>query len=1027
MENFDQKLVLTEYLYSKFGADSFDQFRDALNDAEEGFKADNRSRFVEQLTTELEPTDWLWEHIEEYDRNISEYERRLAKNREENIRLKYFQYLSLLFTEIYLDLYYNYEEKLREEFSFLIEDKRAELDVEDLYPLEEDTLSKLAYWMATGSGKTLIMHANLWQFQRYSDQEPANVLLITPNEGLTDQHLEEFEASGIDARRFSPERNSSSGTTIDVLDIHKISDETGEKTYAVDTFEGDNLVFVDEGHKGAQGDQWITYREQVIGDGGFSFEYSATFGQALSSIENEQLQNRYVQSIIFDYSFRNFHVDGFGKEYDILNLAEETELRRGKYLTANLLSFYEQKKYYVENEAELAPFNLENPLWIFVGQTVNAVSGRTITKKDKASDVETVVRFLARFLRERDTVIYEIEDVLSGTEFVDEEGRSLFENKFDYLEGNSLSADEIYDEILDLVFNASSGAELSVVHLKNAENEIGLRVGRNEKYFGLISIGSTRKFIKRIEENTQITTEEQEFKRALFTELNSDDSNINVLIGAKKFTDGWDSYRVASMGLMRVGRSEGSEIIQIFGRGIRLRGMNNALKRSSYLEIPDAELPEHIHVLERLNVFGIKADYIKDFEAQLQKENIPTRFVRRSVETTVKADLLEDELPIPRKREDAAFVSSTSLKLPVSEEHAPAVDLYSNVQTLRSSDTQTRAQEKYNARSEDLDLDLVDWDRLLIELIDYKQQQGYSNLILDVPQIETVIRDDHFTLTCPESRLHFDDPIEAKVQTEEVVRIILRSYVDNVFSAEKSDWEDKRREYQLLQPDDPELNFELTFRVPEEPEIVETMNEILALDDRSTNAYRLEFDRSLYDPLFIKKRIEAEDREDRLKAPVQALNEGEQRLVERLDALIDAGTLRRQDVYLLRNPQGTGIGFEQGGYPDFILWIKSDDKQTIIFLDPHGMVFEPEDIEKSNKVKLNDRIKALEDRLDDPHIEMRSYVISVTDVTDLRKSKNVSLEKYEEHNVYFQNRGYLKKILLDAGVNVLEEQLPSDN
>ena len=1018
MDDFSRKLVLTEYLYSKFGATSFDEFRDALNDAKEGFKPDNRSRFIEELTTELEPTEWLWRRIEQYDRNIAAYEHRLAENREEDIRLKYFQYLSLLFTEIYLDLYHNHEEKLQGEFSALIEDKRTELSVEDLYPLEEDNLSKLAYWMATGSGKTLIMHANLWQFQHYSDQEPENLLLITPNEGLTDQHLNEFEASGIDARRFSPERNPTSETTINVLDIHKISDETGEKTYSVDTFEGDNLVFVDEGHKGAQGDRWITYREHVIGDDGFSFEYSATFGQALSSIDNEQLQNRYVQSIIFEYSFRNFHIDGFGKEYDVLNLAEETESRRDAYLTANLLTFYEQKKYYTENEDELEPFGIDDPLWIFVGQTVNAVSGRAITKKDKASDVETVVRFLARFLRERDAVINEIGDVLSGTGFLDEDGRSLFEDKFNYLEESALSAAEIYDEILDIVFNASTDAELSVVHLKNADDEIGLRVGRNEDYFGLVNIGSTRKFITRIEEHTEISTDEQEFKRALFSELNSDSSNVTVLIGAKKFTEGWDSYRVASMGLMRVGRSEGSEIIQLFGRGIRLRGMNNSLKRTSHVDVSQSDLPEHIDVLERLNVFGIKADYIKEFETQLEKEDIPTGFVERTVETDVRADLVENGLNVPRKREDTEYVSSTSLRLPLSEDHAPAVDLYSEVQTLRSSDTQALAKEKNNARSDDLDLQLVDWDRLLIDLIEYKERQEYSNLVLDVARLKTVVQNDYFALKCPTSRVSLDDPIEAKAETEEIVRIILRSYVDNAFNAKKSDWEDRRREYQLLRPDDTELRFELTFRVPDEPELLETVDGILSANGSSSNEYTLDFDRSLYTPLFVKEQIEAAGPQEQLKAPSQSLNEDERRLVERLDAIVKTGHLRRQDVYLLRNPRGRGIGFQQGGYPDFILWIKSADKQTVLFLDPHGMVFEPEDIEKSNKVKLNDRVKVLEDRLHDPDIEMHSYVISVTEETTLRESRDVCVETYEDHNVYFQEEGYLKRILQDAGVQI---------
>ena len=38
------------------------------------------------------------------------------------------------------------------------------------------------------------------------------------------------------------------------------------------------------------------------------------------------------------------------------------------------------------------------------------------------------------------------------------------------------------------------------------------------------------------------------------------------------------------MGLMNVGRSEGSEIIQLFGRGVRLKGYRYSLKRSKMLD-----------------------------------------------------------------------------------------------------------------------------------------------------------------------------------------------------------------------------------------------------------------------------------------------------------------------------------------------------------------------------------------------------------------------------------------------------------
>lgn len=66
--------------------------------------------------------------------------------------------------------------------------------------------------------------------------------------------------------------------------------------------------------------------------------------------------------------------------------------------------------------------------------------------------------------------------------------------------------------------------------------------------------------------------EEDAFAGGLFREVDRAGSQVNVLIGAKKFIEGWSSWRVSNMGLLNIGKSEGSQIIQLFGRGVRLKG-----------------------------------------------------------------------------------------------------------------------------------------------------------------------------------------------------------------------------------------------------------------------------------------------------------------------------------------------------------------------------------------------------------------------------------------------------------------------
>src|SRR5215210_8771260 len=174
--------------------------------------------------------------------------------------------------------------------------------------------------MATGSGKTLLMHVNVLQYLHYLDKHGRTddlnkIILLTPNEGLSLQHATEFEKSGLRAEAFA---KGATGDTlfgdkpIEIIDIHKLGEEMGDKVVAVGAFEQNNLVLVDEGHRGASGLEWKGRRDRLC-EGGFAFEYSATFGQAMKAANNNDLSREYAKCIVFDYSYRYFYRDGYGK------------------------------------------------------------------------------------------------------------------------------------------------------------------------------------------------------------------------------------------------------------------------------------------------------------------------------------------------------------------------------------------------------------------------------------------------------------------------------------------------------------------------------------------------------------------------------------------------------------------------------------------------------------------------------------------------------------------------------------------
>ena len=134
----------------------------------------------------------------------------------------------------------------------------------------------------------------------------------------------------------------------------KLAEDSGRKTVAADAFEGNNLVLVDEGHRGSSSEigAWMTRRAQLC-ERGFSFEYSATFGQAIKP--GSSLMGQYAKAILFDYSYRYFYRDGYGKEHRILNLKEERdEEQRQLYLTGCLLAFLQQLRAFDNDRGEVS-------------------------------------------------------------------------------------------------------------------------------------------------------------------------------------------------------------------------------------------------------------------------------------------------------------------------------------------------------------------------------------------------------------------------------------------------------------------------------------------------------------------------------------------------------------------------------------------------------------------------------------------------------------------------------------------------
>ena len=1027
----EHRLVLLAWLNSLFGYESNKALLEDCKEVDEGFASDGHSHLYHHLLARGGKVRIPEDDLARYDENIRRHLERINRHRPEPITLRYFQHLAALYTEVFLDRLFNHKAQLLADLNAFVAARNARKlpgEPQD-EPFTEDDLTKLAYWMATGSGKTLILHLNYYQFLHYNREPLDNILLITPNEGLSGQHLRELERSGIPARRFDLNQTNAFGrpNEVQVLEITKLVEEKrgGGVSVPVEAFEGRNLIFVDEGHKGAGGQAWRGYRD-ALGETGFTFEYSATFGQALSAAKDDDLTKEYGKAIVFDYSYRYFYSDGFGKDFRILNLRDDTdEEHTNILLLGNLLSFYEQLRLYEEHGEELRPYNLEKPLWVFVGSTVNAVYTEN---KRKRSDVLTVTRFLHKVLQKRTWAVEGIKNLLAGKSGLRApDGSDVFLERFKYLSELGETPQALYADILRRVFHAPASGGLHLVEIRGSQGEIGLKAAGAHEYFGVIYIGDTSAFKKLTETQApEITLEEEAIRGSLFDSINRPDSPIHVLIGAKKFMEGWNSWRVSAMGLLNIGRSEGSQIIQLFGRGVRLKGKDFSLKRSSVLP---GKHPRHIKILETLNIFAVRANYMAQFRAYLEREGVETEpIIELPLFTWINKPALDKRLVVPRVPEDKTFRQHARLILEADDTIKVRVDLSVRVYAMESTTQGLHTVATHSGGKRHIpeeSLALVDWEQVYLDLLDYKAHKGWRNLVLRPETPRKLMRRIDYTLIADEG-VACPRTFAERQRLQEAVTAILRKYMEAFYRRQRERWETENMEYRLLDENDPNLSFNRDMVREERPayvvqvrrsdtKLIETIQELLNQAERlyqqeNTGLPRIIFDRHLYLPLLV-------ENTDILKSIPPALNKSEAQFVRDLKAYWEQEkdySLVGKDVYLLRNlSRGKGIGFfeERGFYPDFILWVLDGQGQRIIFIEPHGMLHAKAYI-YDEKARLHERLSELAQeiahRSGRTNISLDAFIISATPYDELHLHYDDGTwdrAKFAKKHILFMERG----------------------
>lgn len=920
----------------------------------------------------------------------------------ERWRLTHFQWLAALFVELYLARLAAPGGR-----AALLHDLNAcrEQHFPYLPPVAALELNRLALWMATGSGKTLMLHLNLLQFLRHAPGilgcAPQRVLLLTPSETLSSQHRAELALSGLDEITL--------GRTLEVTEITKLylPGQTRVKqglSICTDQYAGPNLLLVDEGHKGAKSDaggerEWRALRQAlagthpdcpVEGPPGFELEYSATFAQIAEG--DTGFFNDYARCTVFDYGYRRFHDDGFGKSPR--SLVTRSSHDQDLVLAAALVAFWRQVRFHVDDAARAQRYRLAAPLAVFVGQTVTG----------KSQDVVQVLSFLARFAADAQAAAGLLGQVLDAANPIQQ---ALFAAQLDLGAERSLGPKALHQRMcLDLF-----GGQGTLAVRPLSKDELGLRLpgAEADHWCGTVYVGDAARLAQalRTAAGPHLVVEEADaVTGSLFARLR-DAPEIKFLIGSRKFIEGWSSFRVSTLGLLQIGRNAGTQVIQLFGRGVRLAGVGGQLKRADF--VPElGPHPQGIALGETLYVFGVKAEYVQTWLDALSREGMPGQSL--VVPVTPRHDVETLGLQVPRHDpvREAAF-GRQPVAFEASLHNPPVIDLSAHlslqdgvgaVQALEAA-TQTHPARAVLGR-------LLDGEHLFQHALRFARQQDLRQLwvtpgqaaewlarvqvclptsripvahadqqrlrhevlaqweaalsrtvrrarlafLTEQPLLETLTpAHANFPMqTLPDGSQRMGYRVEA-ILAQDVVKAAIESLHKNMagMAMTPAGWD---RVVSVLREEAGEIDLKDTLAG-----VLRLLDEGNDADTTGLPLPRLHIPQHLYAPLLLAAPAAPlqedgqlsllADQPVTLRISPPALEDSEARLVWDVrrvwQRLHGQPGWQDVDVVLLRNLAGVGVGLfaAEGFYPDFLLWLRQGSgdtaRQALAFIEPKGL------------------------------------------------------------------------------------------
>ncbi len=533
----------------------------------------------------------------------------------------------------------------------------------------ENFINRLAFYMATGSGKTIVIIklVELLSVAMGMGLVPKkNIMFFSANENLIKQFEKEIEKYNR-GKDFSKQIDFKNLKSITHKDFHRapkgffekitlfyyradlMSDEESKENllnYKDYWDNGENYVILDEAHKGNKSESKRQAIFSLLSLKGFLFNFSATFTEESDLITS-----------VYNLSVGEWVKLGYGKESVLLkknnlnafkDLKDLNDREKEIALLKALLLLGMQKRYKTEGY-------FHDPLMLVFTHSVNVEN----------SDAEIFFKTLARvienddgndFLKAKEDLLEEIK----GPEFLFSDDKDKDYKVKVFKEGlKSMDFKGLKEE----VFYASNGHIEVIINPKNNQ-EIAFKLNTSDKVFCLIKIGDITEWICEKLKSVKVVSKNLSFKEeSYFSQI--DRSSINILVGSRTFETGWDSTRPSVILFLNIGLDDDAKklVKQSFGRGVRIESVKNQRQRLAYLDIDEAikeNLKPNAAMLETLFVIPTNHASLEAI-LTIQKESENRGENRGSWrEITLEKTLIKHDLFVPCYRKEPTSI----LKLP---------------------------------------------------------------------------------------------------------------------------------------------------------------------------------------------------------------------------------------------------------------------------------------------------------------------------------------------------------------------------